>query len=89
MSTGRMIGASLSGETDMFDKAAGLLLSLKEEVENTEWPIEMVFGVEDGVTRTDSYIFSHQDELMQQIDAAVEAIHEAGQLYLKVLEALP
>jgi len=79
----------MSGELDLFDKAADLLHDLKEEVENSEWPIEMVFGEEDGITRTEAYILNHQDELLKQIDESIAAIHEASRVYLKILEALP
>jgi hypothetical protein len=89
MSRQRTLGAALSGELDFFDRAAGLLHSVRDEVENTEWPIEMVFGTDDGITRTESYIFSHREELLKQIDEAVKAIHEASDLYMKILEALP
>jgi hypothetical protein len=89
VTTQHALGAVFSGELDTFDRVLDLLETLRERVTTSEWPIEMVFGPDDGVTQTTGFIFSHKTDLLTQMDEQIAVIKEMAHFYAQMLAALP
>lgn len=90
MGSQRVMAASFSDETGPLDQFIGSMNSLKDEVRDTEgWPLVLVFGVSDGITETQGEFVDGGEDWVRQLNEAIACCQAAGQLYMKILEALP
>jgi hypothetical protein len=89
MSIQRVIGVAMTNQTAPIWNVIEEFKALRQEVEQADWPVELVLGESDGITETPPWLIDHKQANLHKLDYYISTLEDAEQFYLQVLKGLP